>query len=439
MKVFQSMIPMEMHYYYERYRIREGQLIRADEPKLIKFFEDHKNVREIFDEKLKRMAPPLHFIKQPEDPYRMRKEDIIFELRSYGIAVDPYNFSDKLSSQLTLARKMLKRNFITVLNEKNVPIYIDSANLPTPALDKQDDQLPEPEEPNGEFFDIDEVQKPSVIEPKQEKKQQDRIDVTKEIKPFNNKEDEREIAMLMDEIVNTDIEKNKGKIDFEDWILKQYEGQNISKEKDIKELLFVEQKPKIEEHIVEERIREVGIKNEEIVANNFKYLTDTSIKPNKVFVVNEVTEEEKRTIRKINWAKLNIDVLENYLRKQNIRAEYDENNPAKRWDIVSVFKNFYDNAIEKERIAVEINMLQKRHDEITKIEPHYRKSTDLTLKRKATELTKYGLEVWYNKDTNIRKFCQKLYAIAKLGMDVPDTEEAIDQLLRENKRSSVIK
>ena len=55
-------------------------------------------------------------IRDPQDPYRMRKEDVIAELRSYGIAVDPYTFANNLSMQLRLARKMTKRNFITVLN-----------------------------------------------------------------------------------------------------------------------------------------------------------------------------------------------------------------------------------------------------------------------------------------------------------------------------------
>jgi hypothetical protein len=243
----------------------------------------------------------------------------------------------------------------------------------------------------------------------------------------------------MDRIEDKDVELNKGKEEFEDWVVNKYEGQDVSKEKEIKEFLFTEQEPQVEEHVVEERKRDVGIKDEDIIPKNFEHLTDTSTKLNKAFILGEVTEEEKKAFREVKWSKVNIDVLENFLRKQDIRVKYDENDPKKRWEVVEVARTFLENSEEKERIAVEINMLQKRHDEITKMEPHFRKSSDKTLKRKATELTKYGLDVWYNKDTNIRKFCQKLYAIAKLGLDVPDTEEEVDELLREHRRTALLK
>jgi hypothetical protein len=430
MKVFQCMVSLEMHYYYERYRVKQGQLIRADDQQLIGFFNGHGNIREIFDEKLIRLAPPLHLIRQPEDPFRMRKEDIIFELRSYGIAVDPYNFSDRLSSQLTLARKMLKRNFITIMNERGVPVYIDSTELPVPALDRQDNELVEPEEPKGEFFQlVEEEELTPPTPPKQEEREELQVD----------EEETKEFVMSMDEVVDPDVEKNKGKVDFEDWVVNKYEGQDVSKEKEIEKLLFKEQEPKIEERVVEQRERQVGITNEEIVPENFKHLTDTSTKLNKAFILNKVAEEDKEALREVKWSKVNIDVLENYLRKQEIKVTYDENDPKKRWEIVNVTRTFLENSKEKDKIAVEINMLQKRHEEITKMEPHFRKSSDKTLKRKATELTKYGLDVWYDKDTNIRKFCQKLYVIAKLGLDVPETEEGVDELLREHRRSALLK
>jgi short-subunit dehydrogenase involved in D-alanine esterification of teichoic acids len=56
-----------------------------------------------------------------------RKEDVLNELRAYGIAADPCSFSDKLSMQLQIARKVKNRHFLTVLNDRGIPIFIDEA------------------------------------------------------------------------------------------------------------------------------------------------------------------------------------------------------------------------------------------------------------------------------------------------------------------------
>jgi len=433
MKVFQCIRGMEMHYYYDRYNLNSGQLVRADDPKLMDFLEKHTNTRRITDDKLISMAPPIQLIKQPEDPYRMRKEDVLQELRSYGIAADPYNFAEKLSMQLQIARKMKKRNFITVMNTQGRPVYVDEITLPTPVSNVNDQKLPEPEVIQGDYILEDGVDE-DVLQEQIKERQFDPKEGTANDVPLTR--DDRDTAMSLDPIIDEEELKNKGKVNFEDWVGNEYDKQHVDKEKEIAQFLFKEQGPSVEELEKEERSREKGITNEEIIQENFKHLIDTD---EKVFCEDEVTQEELDKFRKIKWPTLNLDILDNYLRKRDIRVEYDDSDPGKRWKVVEKLKEIIDETLEKERIYVELNMLQKRHDELTKMEPNYRKFTEISLRRRASELSRYGVNVWYNKDTNIRKHAQKLYALAKLGLDVPDTEEEIDQLLIDHRRKTLIK
>jgi hypothetical protein len=424
-KVFQCMIDMSVNVYYDRYNLKAGQLIRAEHPELIKYCESHANIREVTDYHMIKVAPPIQAIKQPEDPYRMRKEDMLAELRSYGIAADPCSFSDKLSMQLKIARKMARRNFITILNEKGFPIYIDSAKIPVPSLNEQDDSLPEPETPDGDFF----IKSKEVEDVKKTKKPLTPQEI------IDKEEKDRKVAMSVSGVVDEEEEKNKGLTQFDQWVEKEYEIVNIDKEKEIKQFLFKDQGLSAEEIERLERLKQKGIKNEDILSQNFIHLVDTR---SKRFMLHEVPEEEKDEMRSIKWAAVNFDVIENILRNHNIYVEYDEFSTLKRWDSIRRVQAIYESLVEKDRFAVELNMLQKRHDEICKHEPQYRKFTDISLKKRATELSRYGLAVWYKKDTDIRKHCSKLYALAKLGLDVPQTEEEINELLLKVRRSAFV-
>ena len=152
-----------------------------------------------------------------------------------------------------------------------------------------------------------------------------------------------------------------------------------------------------------------------------------------------VTPEEVVEMRQVKWSKISLDVLENILRNHGVEVDYEESSAKKRWIVVEAVRKIFDEEVEKDRMSVEINMLEKRCQDIIKTQPQFRKSTDITLKRKITELSKYGLDVWYNEDINIRKFAMKVYAIAKLGLQLPSTEEGINSLLLKYKRKSFLK
>lgn len=419
MKFYQCMVETTLLYYYNNILLRAGQLIRATDDKLIQFLDSHRYIREINDDKMKRLAPPIHLIQQPEDPMRMRKEDIINELRSYGIFVDPYTFSEQLSMQLKIARKKLNRNFLTILNEKGMPIYVDQATIPIPALSLEEDALTEPDDPKGEFFVVSSSENESNF-------------VEKTVG-----EKQSETAMSVDPIEDEDAKANEGKVNFEEWVDNTEERKQVDTEKELIEMQFEEKEPEVDTIEKEEEVRDYGLEDSDIKEENFRYLVDT--KQDKPMLLDEISEDDIGRFRDVKWTKINIDVLTTFLRNKGIVVEYKSNEQGKRWKVVDEAKKYLETSNEKDKDAVSINLLQKRHDEITKMEPNYRKSTGITLKRKATELTKYGLDVWYNKDQDMRKFCQKIYTIAKLGLQMPETEEEVDKLLLEHKKDDLVK
>lgn len=429
MPVFQCNSDVHLFYSYDRYNFKKGQLMVVNDPKLVDYLDKHINFVEVRDAALLKLAPPLHMIKQPEDPYRMRKEDMITELRSYGIKVDPYSFCEKLTMQLTLARKMLKRNFITVLNAQGFPVYIDSVNLPTPILNEQDEDLPEPEDATGEFYQaekpIQQVAKIVEVKKEEEEKMRIRQEMDRE------REMKRKVAMSIEPVIDEN-EIDNGK-HYEQWLAE------LAERNEYKAPIEIEipmQKIDMEPKITEEVSKKDDFNFETI--EQFKYLIETQ---DRRFMLNEITEEDKANMAEVKWSKISIDVAENFLRYYGIFVTYEDSDQSKRWDVISSAKDFYDKADEKDKIklAYEVNALTKRYEELTKYEPSYRDNTLFFIKRRITELGKYGVNVSYNNDTNLKQYSKKVYQLAKLGLQAPDTDEEINEKLRAHNRGSIIK
>jgi len=443
MSVYQTICKTQLTVGYDRYKLEEGQLVASNNPVLTKFFAGHPAFKEIFDDKLIRLAPPLHMIRDPQDPYRMRKTDMINELRSYGISVDPYEFADTITMRLTVARKMLRRNFVTVLNDEGYPIFIDKLQI-QPTVSVIDKNLPEPDEPSGEFYQLDEEDELlGEIERREEVvKKMDR-------KCPNPEPLSKNVTMSIDPVIDDSIEINKG-MEYSDFLRlaaeNEFKRTLIEKEKQERDLgkqddekvkidkLEVTDKEVFEEE--EEPSKESSIKNEDIVEQNFKYLVEMT--DNGRLFLEDISKVEMLKIRKVKWSKISVDVLSNILRVYGKNVECEESDNLKRWAFVAVVKEMVKEAQDPDKLCIEINLLQKRFDEICKLEPSYRDFTDITLKRRVTELTKYGIEGWY-KEKGVRSLSKKIFQIAKLGLQVPDNEDAIDELLRVNFRTKFIK
>jgi len=426
MGVYQAISKTQLYFCYDRYNLEEGQLLAVNQPKLEGFLKSHHGFVEVYDEDLIRMAPPLHLIRDPQDPYRMRKQDVIKELRSYGIAVDPYEFSDSLTMKLQVARKMLKRNFVTVLNEEGVPVYIDTIKI-QPAINSLDENIPEPEEPKGEFFEIDDEDEAlDDIE-----KHPYRAKSSKKNKVSKLPKDRAmEVTTVYDENV---INDGKDYSEFlKDIAEKEYRA-NIEKEAEVQDMLEPKKAPPTPEELDPEL---VTMSLEDIKGDNFKHLVDMD--KDKKFIMEEPTDEEKEKMYEVKWTKIDIEVCENILRNHGVEIDYTLEGINKRWGIINAVKDLVETQKNEQNFYIEINMLQRRHVEIAKMEPSYRNFTVISIKKRLTELRNHGVDTWYGKNDNVKVLCKKMYALAKLGLQVPDKIEDIDALLKQHDRGNLI-
>ena len=433
MPVYQAKKPVVVTWYYDRMLLMQGQLVALNDPKLVKVLESNPNIEEVIDDELIRLAPPLHMIRQPQDPYHMRKEDVIYELRSYGIKVDPYQMSHTLSMQLQTARAMLKRNFITVLNNRGQPVFIDSAKLPvSKVFSPIDETLPEPEDVNEEDYEPveDVVNSPSVEEITDSVNEKVSADVDVKIQ-------RGDIAASIDPNY-TEAEMSRG-TDYSEWLRQQAELAEKEYRAPVEQSISDRDKTlsQPQEIIVDEVYEEI---KENYKIKDIEFVID-SLKDNpRHFILEEPSAEDQENWYKIKYSAINIDVAENVLRYNGIKVDYDDTDKkTHRWEILDALKAFIEGSEENRKWMYTVNALQARHNELCKHEPNYRTMTHKGLKRKATELGKYGLTISYSNATNIRNFTRKVYQIAKLGLQCPDTEEEINALLTEHKRSAVVK
>jgi hypothetical protein len=422
MPVYQAILKTELNYKYNRHFLQEGQLLLSNEPVLTKFLSSHPNFREVTDENLLRLAPPIHAIKDPQDPYRMRKEDVINELVSYGIKVDVYAFSDALSSQLTMARKMMRRNFVTVLNEKGYPVYIDRLKMPAPVINAADANLSEPPEPQGDYYKVENVKQQEPVEAKPQKE-----------KPLP------ENVVLMGEHI-IDQRGTKGK-DFSEFVLEKLDNEEADKAKQqqVAKLLFAEQEKRaeIKEWEKEKQIEAAGddvnyfIKNKDINKQRFMYLL--SYKTGQ-FMRKDVTQEQLKTIREVAIRSCSLDAAECLLRHYGITVEYLRDDTEKRVKCLEAFRKLHESLPpeKQELLNIEMNMLMYRLNEINKDEPDYKGITTKESKRALTRLTnEYGITTWYDEKYPVRRILMKAYEFLKIGLELPKTYEAInDELFR---------
>lgn len=164
-----------------------------------------------------------------------------------------------------------------------------------------------------------------------------------------------------------------------------------------------------------------------------------NIDTNAIIFKGTVSSEERKKLTVIKWTKINMDIMNAFLRFNNIEVNIPNVNDAnKRWGVINQTRMFVEKKSKEEQknIAIIFNMLQKRHDEITKLEPNYRKSSEIFLKRKLTELKSYGLNTWYGGVNDVRAFARKVFTIAKLGYQIPETEKEINDIILDNKKDN---
>jgi len=438
MPVYQTKHKTQLRQGYDTYNLIEGQLIATNEPVLVNFLKTHPSFKEVQDETLIRLAPPLHMIKDALNPYRMRKGDIINELRGYGIAVDPYEFADTLTMRLEVARKMLKRNFVTVLNERGQPIFIDRLKI-QPVVSSIDENLKEPEEPNGEFFKV-ETEEPikltPITKPKQKKEQPMAENVAMSIDPIideNEINDGKDYVEFLNEV--SDVEFKRALVEKEIVIKDLLSGKQ--KEQDVK----IDTLEKTIEKLKYARIKQ-PTRPGKIIVDDFKYLVEMNSSGK--FILKEYEGAEEFLVKeKTKWTSIEFNVLDCLLRYHDISMDVfsEERDNTRRWAMIETLQRVKDSKEDQKLFTLEVNLLQRRISEITKLEANYRFRRKNPYKKSLRLLARYGINqiVLGSNIDETKRICRKCFELAKMGLQVPPTEEEMTaKLLKYNREKFVV-
>lgn len=391
--------PVTVRFGYDYFTFANNQIVNTKFPQI----GNHPNFELVSDTRVAKRAPPVHLIKPlPSRTVMMTTEDIINELREYGANPDPYELSDKLAYQLDMVRQLYKRTYITVLDDNGNPMWLEEyKKLENKLIEKARKQNP------VNTPEVKIAKEEDVAEGTDEYKLATASDVKKEGGSIGAVEynDEYELTdeCNVDELIRQKLDNR-----FET---------PVEKVKEEKDSIFKED--------------DIAIKDEDITIDNFTHIIEVD-----VLCANEVSESEKRTIREINYRNLGVIQCGIFLKNRGIvvdNFEKDATGIQKAWVVRNKVKDYINNHSNKEECIIELNLLQKRIDEIDKIAPsNIRKFTLKGLKRRLTLLNKYGVECQYKSDMTIqdmRGYMVKALLIAKIGIELPKDDAELKKKL----------
>jgi len=508
MPVYQcSKGPTVLTFNYDRVVFAQGQLINSDHS----IFRNHPNFKLLKDnEEAKKRAPAMYQVRPPpSDPNMLSHEQIIAELRAYGFLPNPYELTSQLAFKLNLVRRKLKKTYITVLDDKGNPTWLENYKM---FNDKEKEKKKQQVLPNEiTLATKEEVKQPDsnkgsigMVERNDDYKEGQDVDLIGFLLKTNNGE-------FVPEYYETEDDKNVNlepsmKVDFvtteekNEYVLvdlKTKYGKKIDPDESptIQETNKEENKINLDNHKIEyrgpkeeltdetpmdmensEESEEVEdednsdksntseedeededdienntiivnngtkfaenkffvqkIDNDDIIPENYEYLIDT-----KPFCLEPLTEEELANIRVVNWKIINLYVNESFLRNK-AGILYADISVERRWILIRKTAEFYNE--EPEKTAIELNMLQKRFMEISKLEPDYRKSQEKKVRKRLTALINYGLDIEFSTSmtfNELRRYCKKAFACAKLGKQMISDPDELDKFLVLSGRVNVV-
>ena len=392
MPVFQCIKgPTVVTFNYERVTFARGQLVKTGHPTI----KNHPHFSDVSkNPEAVRRAPLIHQIRPlPPDPIIMSHDEVVGEIRSYGVVPDPYESTSTLAFKLRLIRKMARRTFITVLDDYGHPLWLEQFQLlknSNPEKNKAKEQTQEalapPEVVKKEGGSVALIEKPDQYEQGQE------TDLSGLL-----------FAPSLDNEIPVDKQKPEDYINF-----------------DPGEHKYTANMIEVTDRNIASRFGEEK-NGPPRLAERYEYLTEIS-----PLILEDVKEHEIE--EELKWTKIPLIVFECYLRYKDI---YDDvHNNRRRWNIIDKVRKFYDE--DSEKVTREINILIKRYEELDDLEPFYKKCTDNQIRYRTTMLNRYGIKIKYPKLTGkveIMSYSKKVFTIVKLGKLPTDTLEEMDAFL----------
>lgn len=409
-----------------RYKFAPNQVVKVDpssEKELFDILDRHVSfAKHEVDEDIKGMVPRVTQLLTVPNPIQyMSREEILDELKTYNIKIDPYEMDDVLAQQLNTLRTITHKTYVTIIDKKGKPTYVQN--------------LKEYVKQYREFVRIKGDGKVSHLKGFTQEK------IEEAMKP-KTKDDidtgEQYRQKVKDGATTAKFEKEKDVIEGEDFnkvIADNTKDENIDM-KDVKQVLTSKQL--IDSVKIPDNKK---YPSEDITPDKFRYLVD--IDPERNFFKGTISEEDKIAFRKVNWNMLPTPLIECYMMHRGVCIrEFKSKIDMVRYrtELLKALKELILEDIKERGDLgfIELNMLMKRYKEIDSKEPqNLSKTKEITLKNKISELKHYTNNFTTAKGEDGKKLSVvklksvvgKYFVLAKLGLRIPDTIDEIEMTL----------
>ena len=385
------------------------------------------------------LVPRINQIRMvPPPPHHMNREAIENELIWYGLSFNPYAVDEVLQYQLNIARSVSKKTFITILNERGQPVYLDDINklkCPIDELKVGFEQTVKEKRDNINFEitknEIKIVSGQEYLEDKEEFANSD-------IKEGEN----HTISAIERDIAVTEYAARQG-MDLSDFIkMNMDKSFNLDPNKKIPETDIDTNIPTEEDVIKTEvktiRKKKVLIDFADITYEKFSYLIEPKLSDSIYFCKKELDDKIRYEIKEVDWRYIPLQVMDRIMIVYNLSildqlAKCNNDRKIYRYETVKMLRDMYEKQ-DTNKMAIELNLLMMRFNEIEKMAPYLNTMSDTMLKKTISLLKNYGCIFKYPKDMkymSLKHLTNKVLELAKLGCVIPETETEINFRLKD--------
>jgi hypothetical protein len=454
MRVYQSKQAVVFCWNRRDITLLPGQLVKVpdEQHSLQVAISNNQAFQEVLDKRYIKVSPSLDQIKPPPLPPRMMSRDhLIYEIMSHGVRYDPYALDEQLMYQVHMLRTMAKNKFLTILNANGQPIFVSDLTEVENRLNMEDinrqAQLEEarrtvPVATNDEYKKNNEEQANNTILSIQRDNDipiDDNVSLRPTMMPSSFDVYDRS-AMTMEQYMLLRMQKQeqhrvsialeKAEKDFARKIeVALPEVQHL-----IKIDKEVVAKPSIDEVMTTNVVSKGLYDITKVTFENFRYLIEPK---NGLFCTSSFTGAELVGMREVNWKSIYLLCYETVFRMHGFSPEMVMSLKADpsmgRANYIRQAQRLYNDS-DTDVIAFEINMLQRRYQDIESIEPNMREGTTQALRRGLGTLKKFGIETEnfeYKKmeRNELKNLCRKVFFMAKWGRQLPKTIAEMDEML----------
>jgi hypothetical protein len=383
--------PLSVTFGYDRFVFAKNQLVDTVFPQIV----NHPSFDLVTDPMLIKRAPPVNKIfPLPVPSEFLSNEQLVAELRKYGVEPNPYELTDKLAYQLNMLRSLNKRSNITVLDDDGEPMWYE------------------------EYVELEK----KLTKEAREKNPINPPKVKVSLASIKKEPEEYKLANKKEYAKEKKKGGSVGAVEYND----DYElGREHEVDDLIQQQLNHRYEAKVDKVISEKgdlfREEEVTVDTSELSIEDFEYLVD--LKP---FCLEDFTEEERENLTYKNLRLISLATMYLFLKNKGLAFDF-----GKGSDRGFKFREQINKLIKEsprgQEYIVELNALQKRYKEIEATTPDdVRKCSQRALRARISKLRHYGIDTDYSKNmdlSELRRLYKRYTLLTQFGMDEEKHED----------------